>query len=1032
MDTAPRRIDPERLFAQRAWVVSLARNLVGRTDADDVAQDALCAALEQPPRYEASLRPWLASVVRNLALQRRRSEARRRRRQGVAARPELLPATDELAARAELQRNLAEEVLALAEPYKTVVLMRYFEGLSAAEIARRTGSSATTIRSQLARGLQQLRRRLDRRYRGKREVWSACMEALAQGVGRFAPRTPLLPRALPTLWKGVLAMKGITIVLGAVAVVTTVGVWSLQRGEPETPSEVVRAEDLEDGIPEIEPGEAIRPGVEEPAERRVVDAVAAGSAEVMEAERPALTSGVTAYLADPDGRALDSGFLTVIDDEQVGTDAESGADGSVTLELEKVGSVTLRASHPGFADRYESVVLTAGETVSLGELRLSHAGTVTGRVEDEQGRPVVGAQVLVTELENERRDPEELRRHGPKLGVPAASALTDEGGRFRIDARVGFARVWAGAEGMAWANVGPVAIERGGTAEETLFELQPLRRDDRIEGIVLSPAGEPVSSAAVSYSYVAASGGSGGRTSSDAEGRFTIVVQQRAPHQLWIGDPEDRWSRIVVDGVQPGTCDLELAFQEPRWVELAVVDEAGVPVERFAAQAASAGGWLGSSEFVRDEEHPGGVALLRVPTHPFHVEIEARGYDLVSQGPFDVEQPPTELTFTVAALPGLHGRLVDADGDPVAGAKVELMAVMPEGILVHGFPAIVDRQRRDFETSDADGGFVHFVREAGEYVIRATADDYAPCIHGPFVVDPRVGLLGLELVLTQGGSIEGRVLVPPDRTAEGLVLGLNDGYGYPFTVRTAADGEYRVDGLTPGAWEVHPVAAEIDPGSFTASYGRIDKKLEPACDVYVGEVTHLDIDLRDGAACLITGSFALGEDELVGWTASLEQAWSEFGARDVVASQPIDSTGRFVLETEFPGRYALVLRGPESTGSRLELREELELRTGDRSWELALEGASLHGTGADGEADRLYEYRWEDSPNGHRIEASARLRRDAAGRFELPLVPSGRARIVWTVPFEREGAQYSKWETLLELEVEPGRTETIELPRSGR
>src|SRR5205823_1008819 len=56
----------------------------------------------------------------------------------------------------------------LAEPYRTAVLLRYYEELSAAEIARRTEVPAGTVRWRLKEGLDRLRRQLDERSGGRR------------------------------------------------------------------------------------------------------------------------------------------------------------------------------------------------------------------------------------------------------------------------------------------------------------------------------------------------------------------------------------------------------------------------------------------------------------------------------------------------------------------------------------------------------------------------------------------------------------------------------------------------------------------------------------------------------------------------------------------------------------------------------------------------------------------------------------------------------------------------------------------------
>ena len=48
------------------------------------------------------------------------------------------------------------ELLRLDEPYRTVILLRFYEGLSSAEISRREGIPAGTIRWRLKQGLKEL------------------------------------------------------------------------------------------------------------------------------------------------------------------------------------------------------------------------------------------------------------------------------------------------------------------------------------------------------------------------------------------------------------------------------------------------------------------------------------------------------------------------------------------------------------------------------------------------------------------------------------------------------------------------------------------------------------------------------------------------------------------------------------------------------------------------------------------------------------------------------------------------------------
>jgi RNA polymerase sigma-70 factor (ECF subfamily) len=149
------------LLTEAGWVRRVAARLVRGDGADDVAQDAWVQALKQRPDASTSLRGWLAEVMRRLAHTRVRGEARRRARE-LADDTSEAPAADRLLEKAELLRRIAQLVGELDEPYRSTVLLRYFEGASAAEIARRQNVPAGTVRWRLKEALDQLRARLSR------------------------------------------------------------------------------------------------------------------------------------------------------------------------------------------------------------------------------------------------------------------------------------------------------------------------------------------------------------------------------------------------------------------------------------------------------------------------------------------------------------------------------------------------------------------------------------------------------------------------------------------------------------------------------------------------------------------------------------------------------------------------------------------------------------------------------------------------------------------------------------------------------
>jgi RNA polymerase sigma-70 factor (ECF subfamily) len=140
-----------------AYRVAL-RLLGNHHDAEDVAQEALVTAWQQLPRFKgtSSFTTWLYQIVTRKALNR---ISRTRASQSLDLLGDVGDAADEPAQR--LERDLTvdavtDAVTALPPPQRIAIVLRHFEGLSNAEIARITGSSVPAVRSHLFRGRRTL------------------------------------------------------------------------------------------------------------------------------------------------------------------------------------------------------------------------------------------------------------------------------------------------------------------------------------------------------------------------------------------------------------------------------------------------------------------------------------------------------------------------------------------------------------------------------------------------------------------------------------------------------------------------------------------------------------------------------------------------------------------------------------------------------------------------------------------------------------------------------------------------------------
>ena len=181
------RIEIEELLRESRWLRRLAGHLVADpAEADDVAQQTYLAALASPPPVEREVRAWLTRVARNVVRSRYRADRRRRCREQAADERADVVAPDQLLEQVELQRILAELVAGLPEPYRAVIVLRFYRDRSAADMAAAEGVPAATIRWRIQRGLELLRAGLDRRHGGRRADWKPALAGFA-GLPRRTP-----------------------------------------------------------------------------------------------------------------------------------------------------------------------------------------------------------------------------------------------------------------------------------------------------------------------------------------------------------------------------------------------------------------------------------------------------------------------------------------------------------------------------------------------------------------------------------------------------------------------------------------------------------------------------------------------------------------------------------------------------------------------------------------------------------------------------------------------------------------------------
>ena len=175
------------------------------SDAEDVVQDTVAAALERKRRTGGLYGgiPWLRRVARSRAIDRMRWRSVRGARpteHGDESHIDDDPA--EIHARLERHAALVASLMELCDQDRQVVTLRYFDGLTPAEIGLRTKTPASTVRSRLQRALHRLRCDLEDRH-GTSE-WLTAAAPLTQ-VSRAGARGTVTP-GLPLLTTSAVAM----------------------------------------------------------------------------------------------------------------------------------------------------------------------------------------------------------------------------------------------------------------------------------------------------------------------------------------------------------------------------------------------------------------------------------------------------------------------------------------------------------------------------------------------------------------------------------------------------------------------------------------------------------------------------------------------------------------------------------------------------------------------------------------------------------------------------------------------------------
>ncbi len=889
MDALP--CSPEDLLAHTRWLRALARRLLqDPNDADDVAQDALVAALEHPPAPDRPLEPWLARVAANFARRRRRGEGRRRAREAAAASLEALPSPAELVERVSVQQDVVRAVLALDEPYRSTLLLRFFCDLSPADIAARQGIEPATVRQRLARGRAALRERLRERYGDERALGAALL-ALAELPGR-APagpvpgRPPHAPALLPAL-----------LMSGVVALAAGAGLWIAWLARPAARSNHAQ------GSPIAARSSAATTDTATPEESDSPPArLAVPSAERSAA---AATGSLRVHVRrESDGSRVVSEVVLVQQMESLlpwpdVRRARTDEAGEARLDDLEPGEVRVSLLRRG-DDGDQWLTIEAGRETAV-ESTLPTGIDVAGRVVDASGRALAGAEIWLSERWQSV--------HGHVL------ERTDERGEFLVrDVQLDGLN-WLGARSRGWAPSPVRSFEGHDPGEKVEIEIVLDRPGALVRGVVRDASGAAVPGASVLLGYESSEWARGPGAppllvATGELGDFELdgVPLGVLPIQVRAAGFGSHSASVEIRA--PASEPLEVTIRPEATLVGRVLDGAGEPVPGASIVSGTRGAFASS----RARSGPDG--RFRLTGLPGGAVALAADEDRAGHAETTLELAPGEESAwdpVLGPAPRVFGTVLDARGTPVAGAELALFVGSGE--------SWAERYRVRWLETDTEGRFAVDAADAPHTLLVFAGPSSMPA---PILRDVRPRSAALELCLPEAESlaaIAASVVGPDGGRVEGAGLG----------VRIPGEG-HRELFLQPLSAEGVELAVPAGPLELWAEASGLPRLDLPVLDLGPGERAELGT-IRLPVPAFVRGSLG---DERARAGDSLRLEWFDAQGRLLGRSSPRGA--EFESPPLGPGTCTLIAQG-----DFLERREErLVIEPGrDQVRDLRFEPAGL-------------------------------------------------------------------------------------------
>ncbi len=595
----------------------------------------------------------------------------------------------------------------------------------------------------------------------------------------------------------------------------------------------------------------------------------------------------------------------------------------------------------------DGLTLEEGRELVL-EVRLVRGATVSGRVVDETGAPVAGAEVRASQA--------------IFWGFPTgqvARAESDANGAFELRAvPPGRAELVADREGLLESATHSleVADEERHAGVELVVEA-----GSSVAGQVRWDDGRPAANVEVDVGFdpaalmgmtaMNAARGAEGAARTDADGRFVVGGLGKGPFAVTAEakDGADHKRTGRVSGVRPGADDVALELRPLPSLTGRVVDASAAPVTTFQVKASAQGEilWMpGDSVEKGFESADGSFVLSDLTEGTWEVSVAAAGYGPAH--PLEVVLPlapgTPASTFVLLPAASVAGGVLDTFGRPVPGAKVTVAVESSKT-----FARLAGEVSLPETYADEEGLFLLEGLSGGLVSLVARHPDFAESVTVPVEVVPGEVLRDVVLHLRAGGILAGLVYDKEGDPARGARLFVQDTSTWEtISNQTAEDGSFRIEKLRPGPWQVSAMIGDLGAGKSEDGGTDMSSFLEnlrfTMVEVVEGEEAYVVLGAPPEDPVRVHGRVLHGDQPVPGALLSFLPG-GEGGYQDIKLTH-VDSQGAYEVELAKPGSYLVnVQHVGDSTGfsqNNLEFSETIP--AGDEhELDLELPVASIAG-----------------------------------------------------------------------------------------